>query len=171
MAAGRSRRSRRKKKKLKIFLFVLEFIVLFIMLGVVYVILKSDKIEKDETIDQTNAALQINDELSEMMEQAGETGQEWKMSEYTTVALFGVDSRNGQLGKGNRSDTIIIAGINESTGEVKLVSVYRDTYCNIGNDTYNKANAAYAQGGPEQAIQMLNTCLDLDIKDYATVDF
>ena len=171
MAAGRSRRSRRKKTKLKIFLFVLEFIVLFIMLGVVYVILKSDKIEKDETIDQTNAALQINDELSEMMEQAGETGQEWKMSEYTTVALFGVDSRNGQLGKGNRSDTIIIAGINESTGEVKLVSVYRDTYCNIGNDTYNKANAAYAQGGPEQAIQMLNTCLDLDIKDYATVDF
>ena len=171
MATRKTRRSKRRKKNLKIAIFILEFVVLFIMLGVVYFILKSDKIEKDETIVQTNAALQINDELGEMQEQASEAGEEWNMSGYTTVALFGVDSRNGNLGKGNRTDTMIIAGINENTGEVKLVSVYRDTYCNIGNDTYNKANAAYAQGGPEQAIQMLNTCLDLDIKDYATVDF
>lgn len=173
MAERRSPRGRRKKKKksLKLVLLIFEFIILFVLVGVLYFVLKSDKIEKDETIEQTEAALRINDELGEMQEKASETGQEWNMSEYTTVALFGVDSRNGSLGKGNRSDTIIIAGINETTGDVKLCSVYRDTYCNIGNDTYNKANAAYAQGGPEQAIQMLNTCLDLNIKDYVTVDF
>ena len=38
-----------------------------------------------------------------------------------------------------------------------MLSVYRDTLLNIGNDTYTKANAAYAYGGPEQAISMLNT--------------
>ena len=39
------------------------------------------------------------------------------------------------------------------------------------NDTYRKANNAYFVGGPEEAINMLNKNLDLDIEDYATVDF
>lgn len=90
---------------------------------------------------------------------------------YWNIALFGVDSRTGVLGKGTLSDSIIVCSINKETKEVKLVSVYRDTYLNIGNDTYNKANNAYSKGGPEQAIKMLNTNLDLDITNYATVDF
>ena len=87
------------------------------------------------------------------------------------IALFGVDSRKGKLGKGSRSDTVMIASINQDTGDVKLVSVYRDTYLNLGTDSYNKANAAYAQGGPEQAINMLNMNFDLDITEYVTVGF
>lgn len=166
-----AKRRKKKRKNRKIILFVLEFIVLIGMIGALYVVLKSDQITKDTTIKETDAALKINDELSEMKSQAKEAGEEWKMSGYTTIALFGVDARDNSLGKGNRTDTIILAGINEDTGDVSLCSIYRDTYMNIGNDTYNKANAAYAQGGPEQAIQMLNTCLDLDIKDYATVNF
>ena len=54
---------------------------------------------------------------------------------------------------------------------MKLVSVYRDTLLNLGNDTYPKANAAYAYGEAEQAITMLNTNLDLNISEYATVNF
>ena len=69
------------------------------------------------------------------------------------------------------SDTMMIASINNDTQEVRLVSIYRDTLLNIGNGTSAKANAAYAYGGPEQAISMLNTNLDLNITDYATVDF
>lgn len=65
----------------------------------------------------------------------------------------------------------MIASINEDTKEVKLISVYRDTYLNLGNDSYNKANSAYAKGGPEQAINMLNMNLDMNITDYATVGF
>ncbi len=168
------RRSRRKKKKggLKIFLFILEFIVLIVMLALLFVfVILPDKVTQDLTLVQTEEALQINDQLGEMEEIATETGEDWNMAEYTTVALFGVDARNRSLGKGNRSDTIMIVALNNSTYEVRLISMYRDTYCNIGNDTYNKANTAYSQGGPEQAIQMLNTCLDLDIKDYVSVDF
>ena len=60
------------------------------------------------------------------------------MEKYTTVALFGLDNRsNGNLSKGN-SDVIIIASINDKTHEVKLVSVYRDSYLDIGNNTYRK---------------------------------
>ncbi len=66
------------------------------------------------------------------------------------------------------SDTMIIVSVNNDTKEVRMVSVYRDTLLNVGDDTYTKANAAYALGGPEQAITMLNTNLDLNISDYAT---
>ncbi|MDO4284005.1 MAG: LCP family protein, partial [Eubacteriales bacterium] len=90
---------------------------------------------------------------------------------YRNIALFGVDARNGDLGAGTRSDTIIVMSINQDGKEISLVSVYRDTYLNLGDDTYNKCNAAYAKGGPEQAINMLNMNLDLDITDYVTVGF
>ena len=42
---------------------------------------------------------------------------------------------------------------------------------NLGNDTYNKCNTAYAKGGPEQAINMLNMNLDMNITDFVTVGF
>ena len=72
---------------------------------------------------------------------------------YRNIALFGVDSTEGALTKNTRSDTIMIASINLDTGDCKLVSVYRDTYLNLSNDTYNKCNAAYAKGGPMQSDQ------------------
>lgn len=95
-----------------------------------------------------------------------------RMQGYTNVALFGVDSRSGDLLEGdNRSDTIMIASINDETGEIRLVSVFRDTMLNVGEDYYTKANAAYALGGPVQAINMLNRCLDMNIVDFVTVGF
>lgn len=94
------------------------------------------------------------------------------MAEYQNIALFGVDSREQDLLSGdNRSDTIMICSIHKKTGEIKLVSVYRDTLLNIGGEEYRKCNAAYAFGGPQQAITMLNTNLDLNITDFVTVGF
>ena len=94
------------------------------------------------------------------------------MKGYTNLALFGVDSRSGDLLDGdNRSDTIMIASINKETGEIRLVSVYRDTMLNVGDDYYTKANTAYALGGPERAINMLNLCFDMNIVDFVTVGF
>ena len=90
---------------------------------------------------------------------------------YTNIALFGVDSRDGNLGKGNRTDCIIVASLNNETKEIKMVSVYRDTLLDLSEGTYQKCNAAYSYGGPVQAINMLNMNLDLDIQDYVTVDF
>ena len=90
---------------------------------------------------------------------------------YTNVALFGIDSRSGELEKGTRTDCLIIASLNNETKEVKMVSVYRDTVLDIKENYLQKCNAAYAFGGPTQAINMINKNLDLNIQDYATVDF
>mgnify|MGYP001140496776 CR=1 FL=1 len=147
-------------------LLVVEICILLLVIGVMYVVVTTtDEVERKE-IDQEQII--INEEVKETHKEEVEK----KVSKgYRNIALFGVDARDGELGRGTRSDTIIIASINQDTQEIKLVSVFRDTYLNLGNDSYNKCNAAYAQGGPEQAINMLNTNLDLDITDYVTVGF
>ena len=94
-----------------------------------------------------------------------------KQTGYTNIALFGLDSRGKNLGKGNRTDTIMIASINNETKKVKLISVYRDTMLKQNGEHYDKANAAYSVGGPEMAVNMLNENLDLDIQDYVSVNF
>lgn len=89
---------------------------------------------------------------------------------YTNIALFGTDNRTGET-EGVRSDCIIIASINNQSKEVKLLSVYRDTMLQQESGSFDKANSAYATGGPEAAINMLNRNLDLDITDYVSVNF
>ena len=148
-------------------LLVVEICVLVIAIGILYVVITTtDEVERKD-IDE--GQIIINEEVKE-------THREEKKNQavakgYRNIALFGVDARDGELGRGTRSDSIIIASINQDTQEIKLVSVFRDTYLNLSNDSYNKCNTAYAQGGPEQAISMLNMNLDLDITDYVTVGF
>ena len=102
-----------------------------------------------------------------------DVSQKQKMSGYWTVAVFGVDdSCHGGVGKGANADVQIIANIDMGSGDIILTSVYRDTYLYLGNGSrYSKSNAAYAQGGPEQAVAMLNQNLDLDIENYITFNW
>lgn len=89
-----------------------------------------------------------------------------------TVAVFGVDSRDGKVGKGALSDVIMIANLDRKTGEIKLVSVFRDTYMKINQKgTYHKINEAYAKGGPDGAVAALEENLDLHIDDYVTFNW
>lgn len=90
---------------------------------------------------------------------------------YMNFAVFGVDSREGEMEKGTRTDCLIVASLNNETKEVKLVSVYRDSFLDLSDGRLQKCNAAYSYGGAEQAINMLNMNLDLDIQDFVTVDF
>lgn len=150
------------RKKSKKILFILEIVVLLLFIGGLFIYgqisAKLDKIDIQET-DLADQDIVTNDQAPQM------TG-------YTTYALFGLDhrSKNEKLNTEN-SDTIIIASINNDTKAVKLVSVYRDTLLNVKDDTYSKANSAYALGGPTNAVSMLNTNLDLNITDYVAIDF
>lgn len=154
------KKAQAKKQRRRIILFIIEIIILVIAVFVLYSVLsgtKSGKLDLDED------KIIINKQVQE--------AEETTMKGYRNIALFGVDSTTGALTKNTRSDTIMIASINQDTGECKLVSVYRDTYLNLSNDSYNKCNAAYAKGGPEMAINMLNMNLDLNITDFVTVGF
>ena len=157
----------RKKKKmnkgLKIFLIIL--LILFIIVaglgvaGYTFVNGKIGKMQK-ENIDTT--AVGINEE----------TNQELKG--YRNIALLGIDSRADDYGLGNRSDCIIIASINQETNEVKLISVYRDTYVYVtesGKERLDKITHAYSYGGAQNTLKSLNEALDLNITEFVTVNF
>ena len=152
-----------KKGKNRLVLFVVEVAILLAVLLFYFLSTRLGKVGKI-SINEDKIAEKMNDSVAEQ----AETGT---MKGYMNIALFGVDSTAGELTKNTRSDTIIIASINQDTKEIKLCSVYRDTYLNLGNDSYNKCNAAYAKGGPEQAINMLNMNLDMNIANFVTVGF
>lgn len=153
-----SSKKRKARQKRRIILFAVELVALVALVGAFVAMSTIGKMEK---VHINKEDIVFNEKVEENQEMKG----------YRNIALFAVDSRKGKLGKGQRTDTIMIASINQDTGEVKLCSIYRDTYLNLGNDKYNKANAAYAQGGPEQALNMLNWNFDMNITEYITVGF
>lgn len=88
----------------------------------------------------------------------------------TNIALFGIDSRNATGFKGN-SDSIMIISIDRVNNKVKVISVMRDTLVYLKDYGYRKINSVYAKGGPEKAVYALNTLFNMNIRDYATVNF
>lgn len=148
------RQEQRKKTKKHALIIGTEVLILLILLGAGYVMQKYDKFQ---TTDIATSDIAVNDGA----EKEG----------YTTIALFGGDSREGALEEGAHTDCIILASIDNKTKDVRLASVYRDTLARQVDGSLNKVNYAYFKGGPKDAINVLNTNLDLDIKNYATVDF
>ena len=155
-----SKKSKKKGKGLKVFgTTVLILLVIFVaIIGAIYWYI-NDKLGKMQQIDINQDELGISKEVSE------------NLSGYRNIAIFGVDSRDDNLDKVNRSDCIIIASLNNSTKEVKLVSVYRDTFVQIEGHGLDKITHAYSYGSAPLALNTLNTNLDLNIQEFVTVNF
>lgn len=145
----------KRKSKLKI-IFIIEIIVLLLVAAAgIYAFRTMHKLQRDTSQDKN---IQKNENID--------------IKGYRTIALFGGDSRKNRLEDSTHSDTIIIASLNNKTKEVKLASVYRDTYVYINDrKEYDKINAAYYRGGYSLALTTLNKNFDLDISEYVTVNF
>lgn len=152
----------KKKRRCRLIIMIAaECIALALIFGYGFVARTMAKIQRPENFNMDSIATnEISEDVAE------------QMKGYWTIALFGVDSRGNVVTKGTNADVNMICNINRDTGEIKLVSVYRDTYLNVSKEgTYNKLNYAYAVGGPEQAIETLNRNLDLEINDYMTFNW
>ena len=93
--------------------------------------------------------------------------KEYKMIE--NILLIGLDGTNDKFPK--RSDTIIILTIDKLNKSLKLTSLARDTLVKIPGRGEEKLTHAYAYGQEELLMQTINENFDLDIKDYAVVNF
>lgn len=147
----RQQKKRRNKRRL---ILTIEVMLIFLLSFATYGMVKYKKLDVN-IIDKTDII------MNEGVEKEG----------YTTVALFGGDSRDGSLGVGSHTDTIMIASINNITKEVNIASIYRDTMTLQENGDFAKVNNAYFIGGPAGAINVLNINFDIDIMNYITVDF
>lgn len=153
-------KEKKKRKGLKVFgIVVLVLVVILVaIIGAMFIFVNS-KLGMMQQVELDEADLGISEQAQE------------SLSKYRNIALFAVDSRDNNLDKGNRSDGIIIASINNETKEVKLISVYRDTYVQIEGHGLDKITHAYSYGSAPLAVKTLNTNLDLNITEFATVNF
>ncbi len=168
--SGRNRRTGRRQKDMspeakrrrRIIKFIIaECFALVFIFSYAFVARRWSLVQRDETFSVQSVK---NEEL------ADETLE--KMEGYWTVAVFGVDSRGSNTGKGANADVNMIFNINRDTGEIRIVSVFRDSYLNIDDKgSYNKINQAYFVGGASQAVKALNKNLDLDIQEYVTFNW
>lgn len=158
--AGRKKTSKAaQKKKNRRTIIIVEIVILLILAIVIFLWSKFGKVNWD------------NINMEQVKSNDLDAATEEVLSNYKTIALFGVDNRsNGNLDSGN-SDAIILVSINNDTKDVKMLSVQRDTYLQVEKDLYRKCNYAYNHGGVEQALEMLNTNLDIKIDGYVAVDF
>ena len=88
-----------------------------------------------------------------------------------TFVIFGVDSRTNQLGKGTRSDSIMIVHVNHDEKTVKVASVFRDCMVHIEGHKFEKITHAHSYGGPQLALSTVNENFDLTATNYVTVNF
>lgn len=176
MAARRNGRKSGRKKG-RIILFAVEIFIILVMLGALYFVMKSTDNEGPKRVEIPEEKLEIGEQVKKETEAGG------TMHGYTNIALFGLDLDSekietyteqqilNRLYKNSRSDCIMIASINHDTGDIKLLSVYRDTLLNLSDDRYEKCTHAYAYGGAEMAMKMLNMNLDMDITKFVAVNY
>lgn len=153
-------KKKKKRTRRKVILFIFEVILLLVLAVILYAAVQLSKLEKVD-IEEQKIEQQVQQQLTTQVQQ--------KLKGYWNIALYGVDSREGSTTSA-LSDAIMVASINRDTKEVKLVSVYRDTYLDNTNGEYRKATECYLMGGPERSINMLNKNLDLDITNFLTVN-
>ena len=162
---GMSAKRRQARKRKKIIIFSVEIFVLIVMLVGLWVVMTVTRNSEEggpvfTDLEPQNVAI------------SQEVQQNQTMKGYKNIALFGLDAMyDSQIYKGSRSDSIMIASVNMDTGDIKLVSIYRDTLLNLGTDKYEKCTHAYSYGGAEQAVKMLNMNLDMDITDFVAVGY
>ena len=152
------------KKKMNLFLKILLILFISILIIIIaavttgYFYLKN-KLGKIEYVDLKSSDIAVND------------GVDDSLATYRNIALLGIDAREDTFGRGNRSDCIMILSLNEKTNDVKITSVYRDTYLNIDGHGLDKITHAYSYGGPQLALSSLNKNLDLNITEFVAINF
>lgn len=175
------------KKKLKIALLVVEIIIILVMIfATVMVFTPNAKVKLISALagcapGRSLISCVLGGDYEKYLQDSdfdeGNINQNDDLkinTKYTNIALLGTDTRSGDLTEASHTDSIIIVSINNETGEVKMVSVYRDTILEFVVDNklyYDKATNAFSYGSAETTINMLNSNLDLNIEDYAIVNF
>ena len=150
--------NRRRRKKRKSFLksFILSIVIFSIAgFGIIYAMNILNKVDSVE-IPKDDVDLGIKDDAIEH-------------NDVINIVLFGLDEPDSN--NGGRSDSIMIASLDKVHKKIKLTSIMRDTYVNIPGHGMDKINHAHAFGGPELSIKTINQNFNMNIREFASVDF
>lgn len=181
---------KKKRRKKKLLSFVAMLMLLF-MVGVItlfgYTYWKVIGAFQEISETSSTKGNKANAAESEHQPPASEEGEEEGEKPFA-VAIIGIDSRSGSGGSLN-SDVLMVAFVDPSDHQVRLLSIPRDLKMSIpGYSGYRKANQAYALGessrikaernnkqatvtGASLVQEMLAEYLQVPIQYYVSVDF
>jgi LCP family protein required for cell wall assembly len=106
--------------------------------------------------------------------------QPWDGASRVTVLVMGLDYRDWEAGDGPpRTDTMILLTIDPLTKTAGMLNIPRDLWVNIPGFDYGRINTAYPLGiaydvpggGPQQAMDTVESLLGVPIDYYAIIDF
>lgn len=186
-----------RKKRNRVIILVLEMILILCLACVSYVVSLMDLIQQENrdvsfyVRQKTSQAVEqsTDKETSKAQEETRETESQTILAEeteeqteapinytgettYTTVLLVGVDARLGDgLTTNTRSDTVIVCAINDQTKQVRLASLYRDTYLRWSNGSYGKLTEQMQKGDIVDLVNSINYDFDLAIDSYVVVNW
>ncbi|MCI6277198.1 MAG: LCP family protein [Clostridium sp.] len=160
--SAKKKRRRRKKRQRRILMSITLILLFVIGFGSFYAYtmlsgINHDKISKNKT------------ELGISKENINALKKYNTYNKVINIALFGLDQRSEN--EPSRSDAVMIVSIDKANKKIKLTSVMRDSYVAIDGHGNDKLTHAYAYGGPELSIKTLNENFNLNITDYAAVNF
>ena len=124
-------------------------------MGIGYIYFKLNSMYDKEEAKQINTTI----EESEKNKEKG----------ITNILLVGVDGNN--MEKGNRSDAMMIATIDEKNNDIRITSLARDTYVDIPGYSTEKLTHAYAYEGIDLLKEVFKVNFNLDIDKYIAVNF
>jgi len=157
------KKKKNKNKKIIIALIIVVVVLAAVGVGIAFAYNSLvTKLDKVDNVSLEGKDLDINDQVAE------------DLSDYRNILLLGIDTRAGESDENCRSDANIIVSINEKTNKIKLISIVRDSYLDLeenGNHVIDKLTHAHAYGGPINTIRALNRNLDLNISDFARVNW
>lgn len=151
------------------FLWIALVAVLVVVLAVIVGIAVNKKMSSQTDKSSSQKEQNVDNNTASTTTEAEPTPDPIEGTE--DFAIFGVDSRSDQLGKGTRSDSIMLVHVNHDDGEITVVSIYRDCMVHQEDKGYEKITHAHAYGGPEFALSVINENFDLNVENYVTVNF
>ena len=154
-----------KKKKSNKGLVIAVILIFLLVSGIVALLLwgmnflntQLDKITREEI---NRNELNINEGVRE------------DLAGYRNILLLGIDARDMNSDENTRSDAMIIVSISKETSDIRMISIYRDTYLDLGDRVgLDKLTHAYFYGGAQQTVASINKNLDLNIEEFIVVNW
>ena len=138
----------------KITIALISILIIIPLMGIGYVYFKLNSMYDKEEAKQINAT---------------EESERNKKNGITNILLVGVDGNN--MEKGNRSDAMMIATIDEKNKDIRITSLARDTYVDIEGYSTEKLTHAYAYEGASLLISTIKNNFGIDVDKYVAVSF
>ncbi len=169
------------KKKLplwgKILIGVLSFVLVAgggIYLVIHYYYNQMNYQSDDEVVEKREEIFDEDENIDNLKEidpssiQLDSATQADKTEEVINILLCGEEAIGDDRG---RTDSIMIATINQKDNRLSLTSIMRDTYVKIPGFSDNKINAAYHNGGMKTLIETIKENFGITVDGYVLVNF